>query len=64
MNRQPYLTHDNFPLFHDDSDLWNRLDESVQAQVLDGLGLLLLHYISRTTNDTDAKPSSRKGNQP
>jgi hypothetical protein len=49
------------PLFQSDFDLWNSLDDSVQQQVLDGLGLLLLHYLSHADRP-DEDSFLQKGN--
>jgi hypothetical protein len=63
MSKRPCFSHDNFPLFHSEFDLWKSLDESVRQQVLDGLGLLLLQYISQTACGADEESFPKKGNQ-
>jgi hypothetical protein len=63
MSKRVCFSDDDYPLFQGDFDLWNSLDDSVQQQVLDGLGLLLLRYLSHADRSTDEESFLQKGNQ-
>ena len=42
------------PLFGGEPDIWNRLEQSVQEQILDALALLLLRHLKRSTTHQGA----------
>lgn len=47
MNR-PRASCDGFPLFQEEPEIWNSLDEPTQEQVLDCLALLLLRHLQQS----------------
>ena len=54
MNR-PRLPADGFPLFRDESEIWNSLDKATQEAVLDCLALPLLRYLQQTAREAAAE---------
>jgi hypothetical protein len=44
---QPRASCDGFPLFQEEPEIWNSLDEPTQEQVLDCLALLLLRHLQQ-----------------
>ncbi len=62
MNTRPCSRGHPLPLFHAEPDVWNRLDEATQEQVLDCLGLLLLRHLQSTAGCIGQEWTLRKGN--
>lgn len=51
---------DCFPLFPDEPDIWESLDEPTQEQVLEYLAVLLLRHLEQTARCTQQNRPSRK----
>lgn len=44
---------DRFPLFPDEPDIWESLDEPTQEQVFEYLAVLLLRHLEQTARRTE-----------
>jgi hypothetical protein len=49
------------PMFDANAHVWDGLDETTQAQVLDGLGLLFLRHLQQTAGCIAQERTSTKG---
>lgn len=56
MNR-PHFPSGGFPLFHEESEIWNSLDKATQEEVVDGLALLLLRHLQQTARNATVERS-------
>ena len=60
---QPRSSVECFPLFPDEADIWESLDEPTREQVLDRLALLLLRHLEQTAWGTpENRPSPKESN--
>jgi hypothetical protein len=61
MNNRSCNQSFTLPMFGAEREVWNNLDEPVQEQVLDCLGLLLLQHLQHTARCIPQERTPTKG---